>query len=95
MAFVLKLLLQRPMRFFERWYIPRSIAALILILALFGIVVGGVAAISGPATSWAQKLPDGIPRLEDKLHFLSGPIATLQTFLHQVDGKPPNARQWL
>ena len=88
MAFVLKLLLQRPMRFLERWYVPRSIASLLLILALIAIVVGGVAAISGPTTSWAQKLPEGIPRLQQRLHFFSGPITTLQTFLHQVDGKP-------
>jgi predicted PurR-regulated permease PerM len=91
MAFVLKLLLQQPMRYLERFYVPRSLAALLLILTLLAIVVGGVVAISGPATAWAQKLPEGIPRLEQKLHFLSGPIGTLQTFLHEVDGKGANA----
>jgi predicted PurR-regulated permease PerM len=42
--------------------------------------------MSGPATVWAEKIPEGIPRLQERLHFLSGPIATLMTFLHEVDG---------
>jgi predicted PurR-regulated permease PerM len=91
MAFLLKLLLQPPMRFLERWYVPRSLAAFLIILAVFGVVVAGVAALSGPATAWAEKLPEGIPRLEEKMQFLSGPISALQTFLHQFDGKTSNA----
>jgi predicted PurR-regulated permease PerM len=86
LAFVLKLLLQPCMRLLERLRLPRSLSALLLIFAVFGVIVAGGAAVSGPATNWAQKLPEGLPRLEERLKFLSRPIQTLQTFLNQVDG---------
>jgi predicted PurR-regulated permease PerM len=86
LAYVLKLLLQPAMRFLEGLRLPRSLCALMIIFALFGIIVSGCAGLSGPAAGWAQKLPSGIPRLEERLHFLTGPIQTLQTFLHQIDG---------
>jgi predicted PurR-regulated permease PerM len=83
-AFTLKLLLQPIMRLFERLRVPRAIAALLLIIVLFGTIVGLGAAISGPAGSWAAKLPEGIPRLQERLSFLRTPINTLQHFLQQV-----------
>src|SRR4051812_15003994 len=49
LAVVLKLLLQPGMRLLERLYIPRSLAALLLILAVFGTIIGIGAAISVPA----------------------------------------------
>ena len=64
---------------------PRTIAALLLILALFGTVVGLGTAISSPARTWAGKLPEGIPRLQERLNFLREPVDTLQRFLQQVE----------
>jgi predicted PurR-regulated permease PerM len=61
------------------------LAALLLILALFGTVVGLGTAISGPAGTWAAKLPEGIPRLQERLSFMREPIDTLQRFLQQVE----------
>src|SRR5208282_2691463 len=95
-AIVLKLLLQPALRVLERLHVPRILAALLLILALFGTIVGLGAAISGPVRSWAAKLPDGIPRLQERLSFMRAPINTLQRFLQQVEdfggaGPPPNA----
>ena len=86
LALVLKLLFQPGMRFLERIRVPRSLAALILILLVFGAIVGIGTAVSGPATEWATKIPDGIPRLQERLKFLNEPINALRTFLHQVDG---------
>jgi predicted PurR-regulated permease PerM len=86
LAIVLKLLLQPGMRLLERLRFPRSIAALTLIVAMFAVIVGIGAAMSGPAASWAAKLPGGVQQIEEKLKFLSRPIGTLQTFLHQFDG---------
>jgi predicted PurR-regulated permease PerM len=34
--------------------------------------------------NWAQKLPSGIPKLEERLSFLSRPIATFQKFIDQA-----------
>ena len=48
-AVVLNLLLQPALRMLERWHLPRIPAALLLILALLGTIVGLGTAISGPA----------------------------------------------
>jgi predicted PurR-regulated permease PerM len=92
-ALVLTLLLQPAMRLLERWHVPRMLAALLLILAVFGTIVGLGAAIAGPASTWAAKLPEGIPRLQERLSFLQTPINTLQRFLQQVEsyGQPAGA----
>jgi len=95
-AIVLNLLLQPAMRILERLRVPRILAALLLILALFGTIVGLGTAISGPAGTWAAKLPEGIPRLQERLSFMREPIDTLQRFLQQVEnfggtGPSPNA----
>ena len=84
-AIILKLLLQPGMRLLERLRVPRMLAALLLILALFGTIVGVGAAVSGPAGTWAAKLPEGIPRLQERLSFMREPIDTLQRFLQQVE----------
>jgi predicted PurR-regulated permease PerM len=84
-AFILKLLLQPFQRILERLHIPRALTALLLICVLFGTIVGVGTAISGPAGHWAAKLPEGIPRLEERLSFLRTPINTLQQFLRQIE----------
>src|SRR4029077_104797 len=84
-AITLKLLLQPILRILERLHLPRMLAALLLILALFGTIVGMGTAISGPAGTWAAKLPEVIPRLQERLSFLRAPIDTLQQFLQQVE----------
>ncbi len=85
LAFTLKLLLQPVMRILERFRVPRVVAALLLILALCGTIVGLVTAISGSAGNWAAKLPEGVPRLEERLSFLGSPITSLQKFVRQID----------
>jgi predicted PurR-regulated permease PerM len=84
-AIVLKLLLQPASRILQSIHVPRLFAALLLILALFGTIVGLGTAISGPAGTWAAKLPEGIPRLQQRLSFMRAPINTLQVFLQQVE----------
>jgi predicted PurR-regulated permease PerM len=66
-AIILKLLLQPVLRILEGLHVPRMLAALLLILVLFGTIVGLGTAISGPAGIWAAKLPEGIPRLQERL----------------------------
>lgn len=86
LALVLNLLLQPAVRLLERWHLPRMLAALLLILVVFGTIVGLGATIAGPASTWAERLPEGIPRLQERLNFMQAPINTLQRFLHQVEG---------
>jgi hypothetical protein len=45
------------------------------------------------AGTWAAKLPEGIPRLQERLSFMREPIDTLQRFLQQLedfDGTRPS-----
>jgi predicted PurR-regulated permease PerM len=93
LALVLNFLLQPAMRLLERWHLPRMLAALLLILLVFGTIVGLGATIAGPASTWADKLPEGIPRLQERLNFMQAPINTFQRFLQQVEalGQPAGA----
>src|SRR5690242_19492760 len=84
-AIILNLLLQPALRMLDRLHVPRILAALLLILALFRTIVGLGTAISGPAGAWAAKLPEGIPRLQERLIFMRGPINAMQRFLQQVE----------
>jgi predicted PurR-regulated permease PerM len=67
-------------------HVPKALAALLLILVVFATIVGFGAAISGPAGTWMAKLPEGVPRLQERLSFLDAPIDTLQTLLKSING---------
>jgi predicted PurR-regulated permease PerM len=86
LAFVLSLVLQPAMRQIERLCLPRGLAALLIIAVLFGTLAGLGAALSGPAANWAQELPAGIPKLQERLSFLSRPIAAVEKFADQTQG---------
>jgi predicted PurR-regulated permease PerM len=84
-AFVLMLVLQPAMRFLQKLYLPRALAALLVIFVLFAAVAGLGTVLSGPAASWAQKLPEGIPKLQDRLSFLGKPIAAVQKIVSRAE----------
>jgi predicted PurR-regulated permease PerM len=85
LAFVLKLLLQPAVRVLERLHLPRAVGALLPILLVIGALVGLVAALSGPAATWAKRLPEGIPRLEAHLMVLQEPIQALRKVIQQAE----------
>ena len=78
LAFVLQLILQPAVRLLDRVRLPRAVGALLAILLVMGTLVGFVAALSVPAATWAEKLPEGIPRLEAHVVVLKRPIEALQ-----------------
>jgi predicted PurR-regulated permease PerM len=80
----LKLLLQPLVRLLDRAHLPRAAGAVLVILLVIGSFTGLVAALSVPATTWAEKLPEGIPRLEAHLSFLKGPMQRLQQVNQQA-----------
>ena len=80
-AVMLNLLMQPALRALEGLRVPRALGALLLILFVFATIVGLGAAVSGPAQAWIAKLPEGIPRILERLRFLDAPINTLRTFL--------------
>ena len=80
-AIMLNLLMQPALRALEGLRVPRALAALLLILFVFATIVGLGAAVAGPAEAWIGKLPEGVPRILQRLRFLDAPINTLRTFL--------------
>ena len=86
LAIILNLLLQPALRMLERLYLPRMLGALLLIALLFATIVAFVTGMSGPAGSWAAKLPEGVPRLQEHLSFLRAPIDAVRQFLQQAQG---------
>jgi len=85
LAFVLQLILQPAVRLLERVRLPRAVGALLAILLVVGALVGFVAALSVPAATWAEKLPEGIPRLEAHLVVLKRPIEVLQQVIQRAE----------
>ena len=91
LALVLMLVLQPAMRLLERLHLQRGLAALAIILMLFGALAGLGTMLSEPAASWAEKLPQGIPKLQERLSFLRRPMAAVQTFINRAEGLAPGA----
>jgi predicted PurR-regulated permease PerM len=85
LAFVLNLLLQPAVRLLGRLHLPRAVGALLVVLLVIGTLVGLVAALSVPAATWAERLPEGIPRLEAHLEVIKGPIQALQKVIQQAE----------
>ncbi|PYD46785.1 AI-2E family transporter [Novacetimonas pomaceti] len=75
LALVVNLLLSTPMRFLHlKLKLPKPLAALLLILGVFGIVGAIGTAISVPAAGWIERAPEAMSALGDRLAFLRGPI---------------------
>jgi predicted PurR-regulated permease PerM len=77
-AFVLYLLLQPSMRVFARLRIPKTLAALLIIVVFFGGVATLGFTLSGPAAEWVAKAPDSLPRLERRLSMFKKPMDAMQ-----------------
>jgi predicted PurR-regulated permease PerM len=84
-AFILYLVLQPLMRGGARLRIPKPLAALIVILIIFGGVGALGFTLSGPAADWISKAPGSLTRIEDRLFLLKQPIANLQSVTKQFD----------
>jgi predicted PurR-regulated permease PerM len=85
LAFVLNLLLQPAVRLLGRVHLPRAVGALLTVFLVIGVLAGLVAALSVPAATWAERLPEGIPRLEAHLQVMKGPIQALQKVIQQAE----------
>jgi predicted PurR-regulated permease PerM len=86
LAIVLNLLLQPARRFLsERLRFPSTLASLVLIVALFGVIGAVGAGISVPASGWIARAPQSLPRLQEKLSVLRQPIQYVQDGMQKID----------
>jgi predicted PurR-regulated permease PerM len=85
LALVLAMVLGPAMRLINRrLHIPRIVAALLLIIALFSVVGALGYALSVPASAWIAKAPQSLPALMDKLSFLRRPIQLVEQGVQQL-----------
>ena len=71
LAIVLKLLLQPLVRLTDRVSVPRALGSIFAIVLLMLSLAALVSGVASPAASWAGKLPDAIPKIQQQLAFLS------------------------
>jgi predicted PurR-regulated permease PerM len=86
LAIILKLLLQPFVRMLARLRVPRGVGAALAIALLVISIAAVVSGIAGPGASWAAKLPDAIPKVQEKLAFLQRPLGTAQWMMKEVQG---------
>nr|WP_245825176.1 AI-2E family transporter [Neoasaia chiangmaiensis] len=84
-ATVMNLLMIAPMRMLHgRLRVPKPLAALLLIVAMFVVVAGIGTAISVPAAAWLSKVPQSLPALQTKLAFLHGSLIDVQNAYYRA-----------
>ena len=86
LAIVLKLLLQPLVRLADRVGLPHAVGAVLAISLLVLTLAARISGVAGPATSWAGKLPEAIPKIQEQLAFLARPISSLQWMMGQLQG---------
>jgi predicted PurR-regulated permease PerM len=88
MAFVIGTMLSPAASFLERYRVPRSIGAVLIVTAVTALGMFIVGLIASPAIEWSSRLPELAGRLKDKLHIFDRPLALwheLQTMLGGSD----------
>jgi predicted PurR-regulated permease PerM len=83
LALVLKLLLQPIVRRLEGWHVPKALGAIFAILLLVSAIAAVGGALTGPATAWASRLPEALPKLQGQIQVLAQPLADLQKLIGQ------------
>ena len=85
LAFVLNLVFRPVLRLLLRARLPQPLAALIIVLSLVALFVAAAVLLSGPISSWIGRLPETLPRIEQRLSFMSRPIKSLQGALDHIE----------
>jgi predicted PurR-regulated permease PerM len=88
MAFVVGTMLSPAANLLARYRIPRSIGAVLIVVAVTALGMFIVGLIASPAIEWSSRLPELAVQLKDKLHIFDRPLALwheLQTMLGGSD----------
>jgi predicted PurR-regulated permease PerM len=89
LAFILNLVFRPVLRVLLRARLPQPVAALIIVLSLVALFGGFAMLLSGPVSGWISRLPETLPRIEQRVKVLSSPIKSLQGALQHVEGLAP------
>jgi predicted PurR-regulated permease PerM len=88
MAFVIGTMLSPAASLLERYRIPRSVAAILVVTAMGAAAAFMVGLISSPLMEWSNRLPELVSRLKDKMHVFDRPLALWQDLQSMVGGPP-------
>lgn len=89
LAFILNLVFRPVLRLLRRARLPQPLAALIIVLSLVALFGGLTMLLSTPVSGWISRLPETLPRIEQRVKVLSSPIKSLQRALQHVEGLAP------
>ena len=89
LAFILNLVFRPVLRVLLRARLPQPVAALIIVLSLVALFGGFAMLLSSPVSGWISRLPETLPRIEQRVKVLSSPIKSLQGALQHVEGLAP------
>src|SRR5579864_3238660 len=67
LAFVLGAVFRPVLRTLERLHLPRAVAALLIVLALISLIVAVGLLLSAPLSDWISRMPETLPRLQQRL----------------------------
>jgi predicted PurR-regulated permease PerM len=84
-AFLLNLLLQPAMTTLTKLYVPKTVAAMLIILFFIGGVTGLGFSLSGPAAEWIAKAPQSLARIEQRFSAFTKPVASVQKASQEVE----------
>jgi predicted PurR-regulated permease PerM len=86
MALLMSLVLSPLVRLLNgKLYVPRPLAAIVVLLGFIIIVLLAFYLLAAPATKWMGELPDETFRIERKLHDLIGQVHDVQDAAKQVE----------
>lgn len=85
LALLLSLALSPVAGLLERLYVPRPIGALLVMLAVAGIMAAAVYALASPAAKWLEKAPRELQRMEYKLAWVKEPIRKIEATREQIE----------
>jgi predicted PurR-regulated permease PerM len=79
------MLLAPIMRLLELVRVPRTLGALVIVLAALGVLLGIGASVKDSAQSWLTEAPQGFSRLEERLRPIMATITKLQAAIEQLE----------
>ncbi len=91
LALLLKFVLHPFMRNLQRWHIPASIAAFLIIGLLFTLFIGVGSAVSEPIATWTTKIQDALPKLQEQVSFIKDRLAGMHQALSNAEHIVPGA----
>lgn len=85
LATLLNFLLSPAVRGLKRLRIPESVGAGIVILTVLGTVGYGAYRLSGPASQWLDRVPQGMQKIERRVRDIQRPVQEVQRAAREVE----------